>query len=183
MKKPPFIKLYVKDFAFDTQELSNEELGAYMRTFLKSYKSGKISKKNTSESLFIELKNSLGSYSAVCERNQNNRVNSTASSDDSSTTRPPLVDDSVNQEPLTNNHEPITNKKVKRPHRIPDDWECSLELGEWAMEHGLSRECVCKEEEGFIDHWKQAVKGNTSLNWDLKFRTWIRNAKKWKDEK
>ncbi len=112
-KKPPFIKMYIKDFAFDIQELSNEELGAYMRDLLKSYKTGKILEKNKEESLFLELEKSLSNYFAICERNKNNRINSMTSSDDSSTTRQPLDDALVNQEPLTINQEPLTNKKDK----------------------------------------------------------------------
>lgn len=123
MKKPPFIKLYVKDFAFDTQELSNEELGAYMRSFLKAYKFSKIPNKNIDESLFIELENSLSKYSSVCERNKNNRLNSMPSNNESSTSGKRAVDAPVNQEPVTKNQEPRTNKE---PPIIPQGIDKSL---------------------------------------------------------
>ena len=123
MKKPPFIKLYVKDFAFDTQELSNEELGAYMRSFLKAYKFAKIPNKNIDESLFIELENSLSKYSSVCERNKNNRLNSMPSNNESSTSGKRAVDAPVNQEPVTKNQEPITNKEYIYTQEFSDIWD------------------------------------------------------------
>lgn len=108
MKKPPFIKLYVKDFSFDTHDMSDEELGAYMREFLRSYKSGKVSQKNQGESIFLELKNSLSKYMAVCERNRENRTKSKSCNNESSTNGQRVVNDLVNQEPLTKNQEPLT---------------------------------------------------------------------------
>jgi uncharacterized protein YdaU (DUF1376 family) len=75
-------------------------------------------------------------------------------------------------------------KVSKRGCRIPDDWDCSSDLGKWAMTQGLSRPEVLHEIEQFTDHYRTATgKGSTALDWDLKFRTWIRNTVKWQSSK
>lgn len=87
---------------------------------------------------------------------------------------------------ITSNQKPVTNNKKnttysKKPHRLPDDWVCDEKLGQWAMEQGLARGEVVQEIEQFKDHYRAATgKGSTALDWDAKFRTWIRNTIKWK---
>lgn len=72
-------------------------------------------------------------------------------------------------------------KKPKRATRIPEDWFVSVELGEWAMANGLARLEVVPTQEQFVDHWQAASgKGSTALDWDAKFRTWVRNEIKWR---
>lgn len=187
MKKPPFIKLYVKDFAFDTQELSNEELGAYMRSFLKAYKSGKICKKDEQESLFFELKNSMSSYDAVCRKNKNNRLKSNSSNNESSTSRQPVVDHSVNHKPITKNHKPITNnqknKTALRPEYISEEvWSDFLNLRkrkkapltETAL-NGISREA---NKAGYI--LEDALRECCSRGWAGFKAEWVKNETKGK---
>lgn len=104
--KPPYIRLYIKDFAFDVQELTDEQLGKYMRAFIKAYKDEKIPKEKSNEMLFKELEKSFSQYSAVCERNRKNRTKTNSYKNDSSTTGQRLDDHR-----LTKNQEPITNNK------------------------------------------------------------------------
>ena len=74
-----------------------------------------------------------------------------------------------------------SRKTSKKPHRLPSDWVCSLDLGNWAMENGLTREEVVSNIDQFKDHYTAATgKGSTALDWDAKFRTWVRNEVKWK---
>jgi len=75
---------------------------------------------------------------------------------------------------------PPPKPRQKNGTRIPDDWECDVDLGKWAMSQGLTRDKVLHEIEQFTDHWRTATgKGSTALDWDLKFKTWIRNSVKW----
>lgn len=70
--------------------------------------------------------------------------------------------------------------KRKTATRIPEDWDCSVKLGEWAMEQGLTRGEVVSAIENFIDHWR-AASGQKARkhDWNAAFRTWIRNEIKW----
>jgi hypothetical protein len=121
-RKPPHIKLYVKDFAFDTQDMTDKELGKYMREFLLAYKTGIFSEKHQENTLFFELKSSFLSYSRQCETNKQNRTKSNAYADESSTNGQRMVDEPVNHEPITNNHEPITNKDISPLYSLFDEF-------------------------------------------------------------
>lgn len=109
--KPPYTRLYIKDFAFDVQEMTDEQLGKYMRSFMIAYKSEKIPKEKENETLFKELKKSFSQYSAVCERNRKNRLKTNTYKNESSTTGQGLGDHSLT---TNQNHKPIT----KRPNKI-----------------------------------------------------------------
>lgn len=75
-------------------------------------------------------------------------------------------------------------KKQKNACRIPPTWECSEELGKWALEQGMSYDDVVSEIENFIDYWTAASGSKARKhNWDAAFRTWIRNTVKWKKDK
>jgi len=102
-KKPPYIKLFIKDFAFDIQDMDNDEIALYIKSFIKAYKTGEIPEKNMEKTLFIELKNTIEKYDGVCKRNKENRTKTTNYKNESSTTGQPLVNHSVNI--LTNNQE------------------------------------------------------------------------------
>lgn len=80
---------------------------------------------------------------------------------------------------------PEKNIKIKiKPHRLPDDWEPDIDLGEWAMAKGLTRSEVHTEIEAFKNHWKaSAGKSSVKLDWDAAFRTWAINAVKFKTER
>lgn len=149
--KPPYIKLYVKDVICDSLDMSDEELGAYMKAFFKAYRTGNIPKTFADHSLFKELHSSSESYEKVCEKNKTNgkrggrpkktTFENTAENTDTSETqwvnfgnpnetqtKPTLV----NQEPITNNQEPeleLKKKSIKKkakptldiPSFIPED--------------------------------------------------------------
>ena len=132
--KPPFIKLYVKDVICDSLDMSDEELGAYMKAFFKAYRTGNIPKAFADHSLFKELHSSSESYEKVCEKNKTNGKrggrpkkttfeNTIENTDTSETqwvnfgnpnetqTKPTLV----NQEPRTNNQElEVKKKNIKK---------------------------------------------------------------------
>ncbi len=132
--KPPYIKLYVKDLICDSLDMTDEELGAYMKTFFKAYRTGTIPKAFADHSLFKELHFSSENYEKVCEKNKTNGKrggrpkkttfeNTIENTDTSETqwvnfgnpnetqTKPTLV----NQEPITNNQEPnIKKKNIKK---------------------------------------------------------------------
>lgn len=81
--------------------------------------------------------------------------------------------------------EKITENNIKKKNlkgsRLPDDWDCSVELGTWAMnEYGMSRDDVAQEIYAFQDYWKAKTGANAiKLDWDATFRNWIRNNAKW----
>lgn len=77
--------------------------------------------------------------------------------------------------------EKLEKQKRKTATRIPEDWDCSLELGDWSMQQGLTRGEVVSAIEQFTDHWR-AASGQKARkhDWDAAFRTWIRNELKWK---
>lgn len=126
--KPPYIKLYVKDVICDSLDMSDEELGQYIKAFFKAYRTGTIPKAFSDHSLFKELHSSKENYEKVCEKNTNNGKrggrpkknpfeNTTTNTDTSETQwvnfenpnetqkKPTLV----NQEPITKNQEPEKN--------------------------------------------------------------------------
>ncbi len=148
--KPPYIKLYVKDLICDSLDMTDEELGAYMKTFFKAYRTGTIPKAFADHSLFKELHSSSENYEKVCEKNKTNgkrggrpkktTFENTVENTDTSETQwvnfgnpnetqkePTLV----NQEPITNNQELLKKKSIKKkeesetpldiPSYIPED--------------------------------------------------------------
>lgn len=70
------------------------------------------------------------------------------------------------------------DKPAKRKTRLPDDWQPDDALIAWATDQGLSRQEVDRETDQFRDHWH--AKGETRLDWRASFRTWVRNAKRWR---
>ena len=78
---------------------------------------------------------------------------------------------------------PRTSKPKGRPkraatHPIPPDWNPSEQAQAKAKE--LRLDCV-REAEQFRDH--HTAKGSVFSDWDAAFRTWLRNAAKWRDER
>jgi hypothetical protein len=92
MRKPPYIKFFVKDFAFDIHGMSDKQLGVYLKSFVLAYKTGEIPKKYLDDSLFKSLNEAFTRYEQVCERNKNNRNKTKTYSDQSSTSGQPVVD-------------------------------------------------------------------------------------------
>lgn len=65
----------------------------------------------------------------------------------------------------------------KRAGQLPDDWKPNeVHLG-YAAENDLD---IDAEAEQFIDHHR--AKGSTMKDWDAAFRTWLRNAVKWRKD-
>jgi len=70
--KPPYIKLYLKDFAFDIQGMTKKQIGEYMLKFLESYRQESIPDELSDHSLFSELQKSFQNYAETCEKNRKN---------------------------------------------------------------------------------------------------------------
>ncbi|MGH8171822.1 MAG: DnaT-like ssDNA-binding domain-containing protein [Rhodanobacteraceae bacterium] len=65
----------------------------------------------------------------------------------------------------------------KRGSRIPDDWQPSAELREWAKREHPSVDLKL-ETAKFIDFWQaKAGRDAAKLDWTATFRNWIRNAR------
>ena len=80
-----------------------------------------------------------------------------------------------------NGKEGIVNTADKRPpkraHALPDDWMPNDTHRQMAGKSSLS---VTDEQEKFSDYHK--AKGSTMKDWDAAFRTWLRNAQKFKEK-
>ena len=143
--KPPYIKLYVKDFAFEIQGMTKKQIGEYMLKFLESYRQESIPDEFSKHSLFSELQNSFQNYAETCEKNRKNikkryskkNIDNTSESNtyayQSYENGKPVEYLTNNQEPITNNQEPEVKKKnIKKkkdesatvldiPSYIPED--------------------------------------------------------------
>lgn len=66
--------------------------------------------------------------------------------------------------------------KQKTGFRLPDDWGLESDLGLWAMEQGMTREEVLREEEKFKNYWHAQTGAKArKLDWDKTFKNWIYN--------
>lgn len=64
-----------------------------------------------------------------------------------------------------------------RGTRLPDDWSLSVDLGNWAMTEGLTREQVMREAETFRDYWvSKPGAGGRKSDWGATWRNWIRKS-------
>lgn len=70
---------------------------------------------------------------------------------------------------------------AKRATQAPKEFPISEDLKTWAKEQGLSLGVLENETAKFLDHHR--AKGSTFKDWDAAFRTWLRNWKKWNQEK
>lgn len=61
-----------------------------------------------------------------------------------------------------------------RERTIPEDWTPNLKARNYASENGIDLD---HEADQFVNH--HGSKGSRFVNWDLAFRTWLGNAKKW----
>jgi len=55
---------------------------------------------------------------------------------------------------------------------LPVDFAVTPEMAKWAENHGISGEMTQYETEKFRDYW--AAKGEQAVDWQAKWRTWIR---------
>ena len=125
MMFPPYIRLFVKDFAFDVSGMTDSQLGAYMRKVLTSYKTGIIPDELASDSAFVSINRSKVEYSLICERNKQNRSRSKTSANQWSTSGRQVVDVPLT---VTNNHKPITNNQERKKESIYPDANASLSI-------------------------------------------------------
>lgn len=77
-------------------------------------------------------------------------------------------------------HNKKRNKEEKndsiKSSRLPKDWELPQEWGEWALEQGIERDEVLKEEDRFRDYWNsQPGSKGIKADWQATWRNWIRN--------
>lgn len=89
-----------------------------------------------------------------------------------------------NANPITNNQEPIANSHLgssgaKKPRRkpatkVPDAFDVSDGMAQWAVSQGLAAERVLPETEKFLDHFRR--KDESMSDWLAGWRNWIRKS-------
>jgi hypothetical protein len=183
MPMPPYIKLYIKDVAFNTSHMTDKQLGAYMREFFNAYRLQKIPEKYKNDSIFEQLFASMDSYEDMCNRNRQNRTKSSSCNDESSTSGkqvvPQTVDDTgltINQEPLTKNHKPLTTNQSnnKLLDIMPDDWN------EKGLLLGVTKEQMLVMYVEFKAYYeKNEPKKGVKPNWKARWHQWIDKAIEW----
>lgn len=97
------------------------------------------------------------------------------------------TDAKANQQPTTNNQEPLTKEPNSKPiaasrgTRLADDWVLPRAWGEWAIKQrpDLTRKDILALADEFKDYWiaVPGVKG-TKRDWFATWRNKIRNAQK-----
>ena len=119
-------------------------------------------------------------------RNTEPRSSSPKTEPRSATTEPHSIEteprSAVPEPPITtNNHhtipptpQPKKSTSSKRGHRLPDDWQPSQELIDYANERNLDPE---REAEDFRDYWhSKPGAGGVKLDWAATWRTWCRRS-------
>jgi hypothetical protein len=124
--KPPYIKLYVKDFAFEIQGMTKKQIGEYMLKFLEAYRHESVPDELSTHSIFSELKISLENYGEKCEKNKKNiekryskknndiPLESDTCGYQSNENGKPMEYLTKNQEPRTINQELLKKKSIKK---------------------------------------------------------------------
>ncbi|MGB0419017.1 MAG: hypothetical protein ACPGF8_05450, partial [Opitutales bacterium] len=72
------------------------------------------------------------------------------------------------------------SKRNKPKKHIPDDFTVTPLMLSWVQENNFAYLDICNETDRFIDHFKS--KGEARADWIASWRTWIRNADKFKRE-
>lgn len=111
MIRPPYIRLYIANFALDTRNMTKSQKADYLDAVLEAYRTGEIPEKFASFSLMTQLVSSKLSYSLICARNKHNRLKSTTCSDQSSTSGQPVVNDPLT---ITRTITKTKNKQVSQ---------------------------------------------------------------------
>lgn len=70
--------------------------------------------------------------------------------------------------------------KGKRRTRIPEDWQPDAALGAWAREHFPAID-LDHEVAQFRDYW--LARGDLGADWPARFRTWVRKARKFSEQR
>jgi len=94
-----------------------------------------------------------------------------------STGVPTDVQPTNNQEPITNNHKPLTSVERTRATRLPDNWQPTESMIEFCKTErpDLKAEAIA---DGFKDYWI-AVPGakGRKADWNATWRNWVRNQR------
>jgi hypothetical protein len=73
--------------------------------------------------------------------------------------------------------------KSTRGTRVPDDFAVTPPMRAWYREHTPGVD-IAIETANFVDHWRAAAGAKaTKADWTAAWRTWMRNAQKWKAER
>jgi len=91
---------------------------------------------------------------------------------------PTGVQPNNNQEPITNNHKPLTNVEKSRATRLPTDWQPTNEMIKFCQNErpDLQVQFIA---DGFRDYWiaQGGAKGRKT-DWDATWRNWVRNQRR-----
>lgn len=86
------------------------------------------------------------------------------------TTSPPLIQQEEQEEQSV-------PKRSKNGTRIPDDWQITPDLGNYARSKGLTRNEVLAEAEKFVNYWRSAAGAKArKLDWDLTWKGWAQRT-------
>lgn len=81
------------------------------------------------------------------------------------------------QTPVTSNQPSTKGTGVGRASRLPPDWDPGESGYAFAAGKGLTNGAAHDELEKFRDHWAaKPGKDGTALDWQAKWRTWVRNS-------
>ncbi|MET7752598.1 hypothetical protein [Micromonospora sp. NPDC005367] len=66
---------------------------------------------------------------------------------------------------------------------MPEDFAVTAAMRQWHREHAPTVD-IAIETANFVDHWR-AASGTKAIkaDWTAAWRTWMRNAQKWKTER
>lgn len=89
----------------------------------------------------------------------------------------------TDDKPIATSKEGKKKRKKEVGTRIDPDWKPNEENTRYAVDKGFSNGRLPGLVEGFVDYYIAATgKGSTALNWDAKWRTWVRNDIKFNGE-
>ena len=199
--KPPYIKLYVKDFAFEIQGMTKKQIGEYMLKFLESYRQESIPDEFSKHSLFSELQNSFQNYAETCEKNRKNikkryskkNIDNTSESNtyayQSYENGKPVEYLTNNQEPITNNQEPEVKKKnikkkkdeVEKPEDVSEEaWQGWVALRQKKQATVTELVISTLRKEADLLGWtlEQAMSESCLRNWQGFKASWVINENK-----
>ena len=92
--------------------------------------------------------------------------------------------DTTHQPADTEQYQEQLNNKKKAPHRLPDDFQCDEKTwnaltSEYGIEFDLQDQL-----KAFCDYWwASGSKTSKKVNWNAAFRSWMRNARKFKNDR
>lgn len=82
-----------------------------------------------------------------------------------------------NQEPVKEIVLASAQTRAQKGTRLSIDWQLPKELGNWALDQGLSRDSIIYEASKFRDHWvSQSGSKGVKSDWPATWRNWIRRS-------